>query len=114
MKYIGTQYFSDNLKLPDITPVCKKKDLTQDGNYRPVSILPCVSKIFERVFQKPFSSFIDDFLCPNLCGYRKGFNAQYALLSSINKWKKTLDNTGYTGAVLMELSKASDGTNHEF
>ena len=76
MKYIGTQYFSDNLKLPDITPVCQKKDLSQDGNYRPVSVLPCVSKIFERVFQKPFSGFIDNFLCPNLCGYRKGFNAQ--------------------------------------
>ena len=52
-------------------------------------------------------------MSPYLCGYRKGFNAQYALLSLIEKWKKTLDNKGYTGAILMDLSKAFDTINHE-
>ena len=48
-----------------------------------------------------------------LCGYRKGFNTQYALLSLIEKWKKELDNKGYAGAILMDLSKAFDTINHE-
>ena len=49
-----------------------------------------------------------------MCGYRKGFNTQYALLSLIEKWKKTLDDNGYTtGAILMDLPKASDTINHE-
>ena len=53
------------------------------------------------------------FLSPYLCGYRKGFNTQYTLLSVIEKWKETLDGKGYTGAVLMDLSKAFDTINHE-
>ena len=104
------QNFPQNLKLADITPVYKKKDPTLTENYRPVSVLPSVSKIFERIIQKQCSSFIDNFLSPYLCGYRKGFNTQYALLSRIEKWKKTLGNTG---AVLMDLSKAFDTINHE-
>ena len=77
------QNFPQNLKLADITPVYKKKDPILAENYRPVSVLPSVSKIFERIIQKQFSSFIDNFLSPYLCGYRKGFNTQYALLSLI-------------------------------
>ena len=52
-------------------------------------------------------------MSPYLRGYRKGFNTQYDLLSLIEKWKKTLDNKGYTGAILMDLSKAFDTINHE-
>ena len=110
---LGKQNFSKNLKLADITPVYKKKDPTLVENYRPVSVLPSVSKVFERSVQKQVSSFIDEFLSPFLCGYRQGFNTQYALLSLIEKWKNTLDNKGYTGAVLMDLSKAFDTINHE-
>ena len=82
------QNFPQNLKLADITPVYKKKDPTLVENYRPVSVLPTVSKVFERIIQKQFSSFINDFLSPYLCSYIKGFNTQYALLSLIEKWKK--------------------------
>ena len=52
-------------------------------------------------------------MSPFLCGYRQGFNTQYALLSLIEKWKSTLDNKGYTGAVLMNLSKTFGTINHE-
>ena len=110
---LGKQYFPKNLRLVDITPVHKKKDSTLVENYRPVSVLPCVSKVFERIIQKKFSRFIDEFLSRYLCGNRKGFNTQYALLSLIEKWKETLDGKGYTGAVLMDLSKAFDTINHE-
>ena len=48
-----------------------------------------------------------------MCGHRKGFNTQYALLSLIEKWKKTLDDNGCTGAILMDLSKEFDTINHE-
>ena len=47
-------------------------------------------------------------MSPYLCGYRKGFNTQYALLSLIGKWKKTLDGKGYTGTMLTDLSKDAD------
>ena len=93
--------------------VYKKKDPTLVENYRRVSVLPSVSKIFERIIQKQFSNFVDQFLSPYLCGYRKGYNTQYALLSLIEKWKKELDNKGCAAAILIDLSKAFDTINHE-
>ena len=52
-------------------------------------------------------------LSPYSCGYRKGYKTQQALLAITEKWKKDLDDQGYGGAVLMELSKAFDTLNHD-
>ena len=105
--------FSSQLKLADITPLHKKLETIKKENYRPVSLLPVVSKLFERIMQKQMIAYIEKFLSPYLCGYRKGFNAQYALLAMIEKWKKCLDGNGFAGAILMDLSKAFDTINHE-
>ena len=51
---------------------------------------------------------------PYLCGYRKCYNTQQALLTLIEKEKKKLDDKGYGGAVLMDLSKTFDTPNHDF
>ena len=63
--------------------------------------------------QNEMNSFITQHLSKHLCGYRKGYNVQHALISMIEKWKSTLDQKGYAGAVLMDLSKAFDCMNHE-
>ena len=110
---IRNNKFPNELKLADITPTFKKDDATLVKNYRPVSVLPAVSKIYERIIQKQITSHIDKYLSPYMCGYRKGFNAQHALVSLIEKWKKSLDKHGYAGAMLMDLSKAFDTLNHE-
>ena len=110
---ISNSEFPENLKLADVTPVFKKKDPLDKTNYRPVSVLPPVSKIFERLMQKQINEHIKNKLSPYLCGYRKGFSTQYALLSLIERWKKILDEKGFGGAVLMDLSKAFDTLNYE-
>ena len=46
-------------------------------------------------------------------GYRKGFSTQQALLRLIERWKNTLDQNGYCGAILMDLSKAFETINHD-
>ena len=96
---LGKQYLPKNLKHADVIPAYIKKGLTLVEKYQPVSVLPWISKVFERIIQKKFSSFIDEFLSPYLCGYRKVFNTQYALLSLIEKWKETFAGKGYTGEV---------------
>ena len=106
--------FSDQLKLGDITPLHKKLENILKENYRPVTLLPVISKLFEKLMQKQMKSYVETFLSSFLCGYRKGYNAQYALLSMIEKWKKCLDGKGgFAGAILMDLSKAFDTINHE-
>ena len=108
--HIGT--FPDSLKLADITPVFKKKDPLNKTNYRPVRVLSIGSKLFEKIMQKQVNGFISNCLLPYLCGYRKGYNTQQTLLTLFEKWKKNLDDKGYGGAVLMDLSKAFDTLNH--
>ena len=67
----------ENLKLADVPPIFKKKDKTFIENYRPVSVLPIASKIFERIMQKQIYDYIEKFLSPFLCEYRKSFSTQY-------------------------------------
>ena len=57
--------------------------------------------------------YIENYLSPFLCGYRKGFNTQKALLRLIEKWKISLHKSGYAAALLMDLSKAFDTINHD-
>ena len=105
--------FPSKLKLADISPIYKKLETVKKGNYRPVSVLPVVSKIFERIMDKQTNEYMEKYLSPYLCGYRKGYSCQHALLVMIERWKKSLDNGGYAGGVLMDLSKAFDTINHK-
>ena len=105
--------FPDKLKLANITPVFKKNNPLEKENYRPVSVLPIVSKFFERIMQKQVTLFTERLLSPYLCGYRKDFSTQQALTSLIERWKKILDQKASRGAVLMDLSKAFDTLNHD-
>ena len=83
------------------------------ANYRPVSVLPPISKIYEKLLQKQINNYIENILSPYLCGYMKGHSTQHALICLTEKWKKILDEKGFCGAVLMDLSKAFDTINHE-
>ena len=106
---LSTGNFPDNMKLADITPVFKKKDPLKKGNYRPVSILSAIPKTHAKANRRLHRKF----LSPNLCGYRKNFNTQQALLALIENWKKVLDKKGFAGAVLMNISKAFDTINYD-
>jgi len=91
---IDKNTFPDKLKVADVTPVHKKDEVTNVKNYRPVSVLSSTSKVFERLMQEQISSFITRHLSPYLCGYRKGFSAQHALISLLETWKVAVDKKG--------------------
>ena len=77
---LKTGNISDNLKLVDVTPVLKWKNPLHKVNYRLVSLLPSISKVFEKLMQKQRSGYISNYLSPYLYRYRKGFSSQSALL----------------------------------
>ena len=104
--------FPDQLKIADISPVFKKDDATNAKNYRPISVLPSVSKVYERLIQNQLMEHLNKYLSPFLCGYRKGYSTQHALTSLIEKWRCMLDKKGFAGAMLMDLSKAFDTIDH--
>ena len=108
-----TSSFRTVLNVAEISPVFKKDDPFKTKNYRLVSVLPVVSKIFERLLHKPMSLHVDRFLSPYLCGYRKGFSSQQALISLLEKCKIVLNRKGYAGAILLDLSITFETLNRD-
>ena len=84
--------FPENLKNADITPTFKKGDRLLKSNYRPVSILPTISKIYEKILYKQIYTYFDCIFSKYLCGFRKGHITQYGLLFMLERLKKALDN----------------------
>ena len=122
LKYPLTQLFNNSiteciyptkLKFANVTPLFKLDDTTEKGNYRPISILPSISKIFGRLLFQQVNSFIINIISPYLCGFRKGYSAQHVLLRLKDRLNKSLDNKQMVGLLMMDLSKAFDCINHD-
>ena len=62
---ILANYFPDELKVASVVPVFKKDDRLSKGNYRPVSVLPCLSKIYERVMEQQISKYFSNIFISN-------------------------------------------------
>ena len=90
----------------------KKDDLDKE-NYRPISVLPHVSKVFERIMYHQINDYMKDKLSKQLTGFRKNHSTQHCLSCMLEIWKKVLDKGGYICAIFMDLSKAFDTLNHD-
>lgn len=112
-KSFETSTFPDKLKEAQVVPLHKKNNTLDKGNYRPVSILPMISKIFERAVNSQIVEFFDSHFHTFLSAFRKGYGCQTALLKVIEDWKKALDQNKYVAAILMNLSKAFDCLPHD-
>ena len=95
---ISIARFPNILKGAEVKPVFKKKSRIDKENYRPVSILPVISKIFERLTFKQLIMFLEPVFSKYQCGFRRGHSAQYCLLTMTEKGKKCLDSNGVCGA----------------
>ena len=93
--------FPITLKNANVTPVHKKNDPTDQTNFRPVSVLPLLSKVSERVIYNQLGKYIDTFLNKLLCGFRKAHSTQHALFKLLQRWQTELDNSGLVGTILM-------------
>ena len=110
---IKNQTFSAKLKLGDITPIFKTLQNTMKKNYRPITVLIVVSKMFERIMDKQTNEYMEKFLSKYLCGYRRNYSCQTAMVPMIENWKMARDKGEHAGGVMMDLSKAFDTINHE-
>lgn len=102
--------FPDLFKRSKIIPVFKadKKDLV--NNYRPISILPCLSKILERLMFNRLLSFFDtnNVLYRYQFGFRKHYSTELALVEISDHIYKALDRSEFFFALYLDLSKAFD------
>ena len=107
------QHYPTMLKIADVTPLHKKDEKTLTKNYRPVSLIPVVSKLYERNMYNQINEYIQNHLSPYLFGFRKGHSTEQCLVIMLEEWKKALDKKDNAGAILTDLSKAFDSLNHE-
>ena len=107
-------YFPDFLKLARVTPVFKKGDPTQLGHYRPISVLPVISKIFERVIQGRLLKFLkkQNSILPGQYGFRRGHSTYMAILDMVEKVRKAWEEGEHCLGVFVDFKKAFDTVDH--
>ena len=107
--------FPDKLKEARVLPIFKsgRKELCE--NYRPISILPTISKIFERHIASHLQVFLQNtcVIHEKQSGFRKNHSCNTALIRLIDDWIKDVDNGKLIGTVFLDLRKAFDLVDHE-
>ena len=105
---ICTSKFPASFKFANVTLNFKQGSRNQKNNYRPISILLIISKIFQNLICGQLLNHFHNILSKFQCGFRKDYSLQHCLLLIVDKWKKAVDNNKVLGVVLTDLSKAFD------
>ena len=109
---ISMSTFPDQLKCAELSPLYKKEDNLNRNNFRPVSILTGISKLYESVVNDRLLEFFSRLFRDLIGAFRKGYSCQSLLVKCIDNWKSALDKQHYIGALFMDLSKAFDCLPH--
>ena len=109
---LETSVFPPSMKLGNVTPVHKKGNHSEKDNYRPVSVLLNLSKVFERCIYSQIAQFFDKILPKHQCSFRKGHSAQHSLIVFLEKWKESVEQGHVFGALLTDLSKVFECLPH--
>ena len=102
------------LKVSQVTPVYKNGDVTDPGNYRPISTLSPFSKVFERLIYNQLNSFLEkhDIMYKYQFGFRKGYSTEQTILELTDTLKKAMDKKLVTCGLFLDFSNAFDTVNH--
>ena len=106
--------FPTLLKSAVVCPIYKKNDKNKCENYRPISLLSNISKLFERAMHTRLYDFIEgsNKFYDKQFGFRKKYSTNHALLSIVEGIKEKLDNKTFVCGVFIDLEKAFDTVNH--
>lgn len=107
--------FPDNLKIAKITPIYKKGDNTTIDNYRPISLLPAISKVFEKAIHIQVMKYLTDnnLFYSSQFGFRPGHSTELAAIEFVDRVLTYMDNDETPFSIFMDLSKAFDTLNHD-
>ena len=111
---LDTGVFPTKLKIAKVIPIFKKDDDTKFSNYRPISILPTISKVFERVIFEQLYNYINslNLFYHGQYGFRENHSTELAALELIDRVIQYLDKGETPISVFLDLSKAFDTLDH--
>ena len=112
---IQTGVYPDLLKVAKVIPIFKKGDSTSVNNYRPISILSPINKIFEKIIYSRLLKFINktNILYKYQYGFRKNHSTEHALIELVDQIRSSIGENKMTCGIFIDLSKAFDTVNHQ-
>ena len=111
---IRTGMVPDGFKLANVHPVYKKKKpVSSASSYRPVSILPALSKVMERVVHKQLMEHMEHYLPNSQHGFRPRRNTTGAIIAAHGSWMKARAANNVVGIAAFDLSAAFDTLDHD-
>ena len=107
--------FPNSLKIAKVTPIFKKENNKLITNYRPISVLPVISKIFETVIHEQLSEYFisNNLFCPQQYGSRKNLSTELAALELLDRVLDQMDKHKIPINFHIDLSKAFDSLRHD-
>ena len=102
------------MKIAIVSPEFKTGDTADSSNHRLISVLPCFSKILERVMYNRLYKYLTDqkILHPQQFGFRKGHSTEHAIAQLVDQIYESFENGNYTVGIFINLSKAFDTVDH--
>ncbi|MCG8113294.1 MAG: reverse transcriptase family protein, partial [Candidatus Thiodiazotropha taylori] len=113
-KSINSGVFPSQLKLAKVLPIFKGGSKSDPSNYRPISILPTVSKIFEKHVNFHLMRYLNKYevLHESQSGFRQKHSCQTALIKLVDHWMTCIDNGDIVGTLFVDFRKAFDLVDH--
>ena len=112
---IVTKIYPDSWKYPYVIPAFKGGDSEDISNYRPISLLPIISKILEKIIANQLTTYLEtnDLLSNSQHGFRPKLSTETALLKITDRIYHNMDNRKVSLLLLLDLSKAFDSVHHK-
>ena len=113
-KSLSSGIVPDLWKISKVTPLYKSDSKSDFSNYRPISVLPCLSKVLEQVVHRQFSNYLKEhyLLKSSQFGLRPRRSKELACNLLVDDIRKNIDNGLLTGVIYLDLSKAFDTVSH--
>ena len=102
------------MKIARVSPIYKKGSKNDPSNYRPISVLSIINKIFEKILHKRLYKYLTkyDILYKYQFGFREGHSTTHALIEATDTIKHAIDNKELTCGIFIDLTKAFDTVDH--
>ncbi len=114
-KSIATGIFPNQLKLAKVFPIFKGGTKENPSNYRPISILPTLSKLFEKHVNKHLKAYTNKYklIHETQSGFRESHSCQTALIKIVDQWLACIDKGEVVGTLFLDFKKAFDLVDHD-